>query len=261
MTQKVNLVYFSATGTTARVLNAIGAGLGGDIREYDITHAYSRRQGIEFGAEDLVVVGVPVYGGRVPDFLTEYLTRVRGTQTPAALVVVYGNRDYDDALLELKDIMEAAGFIGIAAGAFIGEHSYTRLVATGRPDQQDLQVARDFGSRVVKILANAKDTGRWPPLSVKGNFPYKERGAKHDAIPHISPDCIECGMCAESCPMQAISWTDFHDIDGAKCIKCCRCVKVCPVQAVSLEDERVERVRQMLIKNHSQVRREPEMFY
>ena len=43
------------------------------------------------------------------------------SQTPAVLVVVYGNRAYDDALLELSDIATGAGFVPLAAGAFVGE--------------------------------------------------------------------------------------------------------------------------------------------
>lgn len=259
MEKRLSLLYFSATGTTARVVQAIGAGIGGAAREYDITNPYSRRQDFNFGPDDLVVVGVPVYGGRVPDFLAEYLARVKGDHTLAVLVVVYGNRDYDDALLELKDIMEGNGFKGIAAGAFIGEHSYTRLVATGRPDQEDLQSARDFGTRVRGKLAGAGNIEKEPQLAVKGNFPYKDRAPKITAIPQLSADCIECGMCAESCPMLAINWKNFQDIDQNKCILCCRCVKICPVQAVSIDHERLDQIRRMLIENFSQVRREPEL--
>lgn len=260
MEKRLSLLYFSATGTTAKVVQAIGEGIGVTAREYDITNPYSRRQDFNFGPDDLVVVGVPVYAGRVPDFLAEYLARVKGDHTPAVLVVVYGNRDYDDALLELKDIMAGNGFQGVAAGAFIGEHSYTRQVATGRPDREDLQIARDFGARIREKLAVAGNIEKAPQLTVKGNFPYKERGPKINTIPRLSTDCIECGMCAESCPMLAINWKNFHDIDQAKCILCCRCVKICPVQAVSIDHERLEKVRQMLIKNHSQIRREPELF-
>jgi len=259
MDKIVNLLYFSATGTTARVVQAIGEGLGGAVRERDISHPYGR-QDFRFGPQDLVVAGVPVYGGRVPDFLVDYLGRLQGERTLAVCVVVYGNRDYEDALLELKDTIENHGFTAIAAGAFIGEHSYTRLVGTGRPDQQDLRIARDFGVRVGKKLDALIAGQAGPELVVKGNFPYRERAPKIPAVPVIGADCLECGMCAESCPMQAINWKNFHDIDGAKCILCCRCVKICPVQAVSIDHEKLDRVRQMLIAQYSQVRREPELF-
>lgn len=258
MDKLVNLLYFSATGTTARVVQAIGEGLGSTVRECDISHPYSR-QDFSFGRQDLVVAGVPVYGGRVPDFLVDYLARVKGDQTLAVCVVVYGNRDYDDALLELKDTMEGNGFLVIGAGAFIGEHSYTRLVGTGRPDRQDLEQGRQFGRRLRQKLA-AINPGQEVPLAVKGDFPYKERTPKIPAIPVIGADCLECGMCAESCPMQAINWKNFHDISEGKCILCCRCVKICPVQAVSVDHEKLDRIRQTLIAQCSQVRREPELF-
>src|SRR5690606_23151552 len=108
-----------------------------------------------FSEDDLVIIGVPVYAGRVPEFLSKYfLSKIRRNNTYAVFIVVYGNRAYDDALLELKNIFESNGFIGIAGGAFIGEHSYTEKLATGRPDGNDLNTAYKFGVDVREKINN-----------------------------------------------------------------------------------------------------------
>jgi flavodoxin len=104
--KQLNLLYFSATDTTAQVVKAVGNSMGTSSREYNLTLPSSREQDIVFGENDVVIVGVPVYAGRVPGFLTDYFTRVKGNNTAAVFIVVYGNRHYDDALLELKDIFE-----------------------------------------------------------------------------------------------------------------------------------------------------------
>lgn len=260
MDRQLHLLYFSATGTTARVVKAIAEGMNARGKEYDLTVPFYRARDVNYGENDVVIVGSPVYGGRIPDFLAECLARVKGRQTPVVLVVVYGNRDYDDALLELKNILEPNGFIGIAGAAFIGEHSYTNKVATGRPDQADLKIAREFGARIKVKLAGLKDITATPRLIVKGNFPYKDRAAKLWTAPKIDERCTQCGMCAEQCPMQAINWNDFSDIDAGKCIQCCSCVKRCPVGAISLNHERIDKIRQMLITNFGAIRKEPEIF-
>src|SRR6056297_3543569 len=119
--------------------------LGSINKEYDITLEKNRKNSIKFNEGDLVIFGVPVYSGRVPDLLLEYFNKIKGNNTKAVFVVVYGNRDYDDALLELKDIFENNGFENIASAAFIGEHSYTKKVAKNRPDEKDIKTALNFG--------------------------------------------------------------------------------------------------------------------
>ena len=93
------------------------------------------------------------------------------------MVVVYGNREYEDALLELKNLAIEQGFSRVAAGAFIGEHSYSRdstPIAVGRPDEADLNKAKEFGERVLKKLLDNRELDHLPTLEVPGNFPIKK---------------------------------------------------------------------------------------
>ena len=60
-----------------------------------------------------------VFAPRVAETAMERLGKIRGKQVPAILIVVYGNRDYEDALIELRDYACEAGFIPVAAAAFI----------------------------------------------------------------------------------------------------------------------------------------------
>ena len=73
---------------------------------------------MDFGPDDLVLFGVPVYGGRIPSPAVQTLRRMQGSRTPAVLVAAYGNREYDDALLELADIAAA----GRTAAVFCACH-------------------------------------------------------------------------------------------------------------------------------------------
>jgi ferredoxin len=260
MNKQLNLLYFSATGTTAKVVKEIAAGIGGGFKEYDITMPLSRENGLNFGSDDLVIVGVPVYAGRVPSFLTDYFSRVKGSKTSAIFVVVYGNRDYDDALLELKDTFEGNGFIGIAGGAFIGEHSNTRKVGTNRPDAEDLKIAGNFGSKISDKLGKAENTLHTKGLIVKGNFPYKEKAPKQPIAPETNENCTNCGICAKNCPMGAIDFSDYKNVDASKCIRCSSCVKRCPVNAKAINNEFVRKFTERLIENFASVRHEPELF-
>jgi len=257
--KQLNLLYFSPTDTTAKIVQAVGSGIGENVSAIDLTLQKDRQKDLVFGCNDLVIVGVPVYSGRVPEFLIDYFEKVKGDHTLAIFIVVYGNRGYNDALLELKDTFEKKGFIGIAGGAFIGEHSYTTKVGTGRPDLEDLTVARNFGRDIQAKLKGIHDYAQIKTLHVKGNFPYKERMGIR-VVPVTNDACIECGVCAEHCPMYAIDSSSFRDIDADLCLKCSRCIKRCPVSAKSYSDEKFNKMIQSLIDNVSTVRNEPELF-
>jgi ferredoxin len=257
MDKQLSLLYFSATGSTAKIVKRISDSIGKIENEYDITLSGNRQVELTFDSNDLVIVGVPVYAGRVPSFLSNYFSKVKGNNTKVIIIVVYGNRDYDDALLELKDIFERNGFIGIAGGTFIGEHSYTTKLATGRPDVTDLNFAVEFGRKIREKLNDGTERN---DLIVKGKFPYKEKKPVQLIAPVTTDNCIECGICANHCPMEAINFSNYKAIDASKCIKCCSCIKKCPVAAKSINDETFIKFTQGLIDNFSSVRHEPEFF-
>lgn len=260
MDKQVNLLYFSATDRTSKIVKAVAEGIGGrNVKEYNITLPDNRIREIAFGENDLVIIGVPVYMGRVPAFLSDYFTKITGNNTAAVFIAVYGNRDYDDALLELKDTFERKGFLGIAGGAFVGEHSNTEKVGTGRPDADDLNTANEFGIEIkMKLLSS--DLSEVPKLFVKGSFPYKEIKVTPPMIPQTNDQCTHCGSCAKYCPMGAIDFNDFCEIDTTKCINCSSCVKRCPVGAKSINHELFLKITQGLIDNFSAIRHEPDLF-
>ena len=173
---KIRAVYFSPTGTTRKIVTATAKGLSRalktDLEEYDFTLPKARTQSLRFTDSDLVVFGTPVYAGRVPNVLLPYLNTMQGNGALAVPVVLFGNRDYDDALIELRDILENNGLHTIAAGAFVGEHSFSRILAKDRPDMKDMDIVDEF---VRKISEKYKTDTLSHPIPVSGT-PYPYRG-------------------------------------------------------------------------------------
>ncbi len=221
---KVTTLYFSATYTTRRVVEAVATTISGEVVAYDITNDPATNE-ITIPADELLVVGVPVYAGRVPAMAVERLRRFKGHNTPVILVVVYGNRHYDDAVLELHDIITACGFRTIAAGAFIARHSIFPKVATSRPDADDIAQIKDFATTATALLADGCGD-----IELPGNKPYKVPGGI-PIWPTASRKCTACGACARLCPARAIDAASPRWVDKEKCIKCGRCIVVCPAKA------------------------------
>ena len=133
-------LYFSPTGGTRTYVRAVAAAMPHMGGEVDLTRPEERRKVHMFGADDVVVLGVPVYYGRVPE-VPGLLDGLQGEETPAVLLAVYGNRLIDDALAELSDLCAARGFRPLAAGALVAPHTFSAKVAMGRPNAGELAAA------------------------------------------------------------------------------------------------------------------------
>ena len=202
--------------------------------------------------------------GRVPALLQNWFNKIEANNTPVVCVVVYGNRVYDNALLELNDILLKRGCIPIAGGAFIGEHSFSNSqtpVAAFRPDSNDLDICKAFGIRINRLLTEAKSLTGLPKVTLPGNYPYGgvTRLWSVDFL-FVSDRCEQCGKCAEVCPMEAINPINSRDIDIDKCISCCACIKNCPNKARSMKDSKVKDASMRLYHNCKE-RKEPELFF
>jgi len=257
---RATLIYFSPTGTTKKIVEGIAAGLGaGAPGHINLTLPSFRTAAMEI-QQGLSIIGVPVYAGRVPEETVRRLGSIRGDRTPAVLVVVYGNRAYDDALLELRDLSVKQGFLPVAGCTFIGEHSFATVdvpIANGRPDEDDLKRAGEFGGLIRKKLSAGHPD---QPLHVPGNFPYKERSGLGNISPVTREDlCILCGTCASLCPAGAITVDEAVSTDRSACIRCCACVKNCPSAARAMEEPSVRTIAEWLSTSFRD-RKEPEFF-
>lgn len=262
--KSVRIIFFSPTGTTRKVLDGIAGGLDvKTVERIDLTPARARTLQRRELDDTLTLIGTPVYTGRVPVQMAAALRNIKTPGVPAALVVVYGNRAYEDALLELKTIAAEAGFRPVAAAAFVGEHSFSTKeipIASGRPDAEDLEKARLFGGRIRRILGSGTLLRDLSTLDVPGNLPYRARASLGVTPESAENVCAHCGKCGETCPQEAI--TVFEDrvfTDMEECILCCACIKTCPSGARHA-DPKVTQFGQKLALQFRD-RKEPEFFF
>lgn len=224
----VYAMYFSPTGSTKRIVQLL-AGEFGDYQQIDLS-----KRGEDFhqtlAPDDLCIIGVPSYGGRVPAVALERMKALRGTNTAAVLVAAYGNRAYDDTLKELEEQAVSGGFHCVAAIAAVAEHSVMHQFAAGRPDAADQAELAQFAQ---KIRLHMQDTSPDKKLALPGSAPYREyKGIP--LKPRAGKKCTECGQCARLCPVGAIPLDQPKKTDTSRCISCMRCIKVCPQQARSV---------------------------
>lgn len=232
-------IHFSPTGGTKKVADILAGALGDVWQEIDLCRENTP---MTLGTEDLCLISVPSYGGRVPGVNLERLRRITGNGAKAILVCVYGNREWDDTLTELQDVLEELGYVCIAAVAAVAEHSMFRQFAAGRPDADDAAELADFASKIRAKL----ESGIVGPIEMPGKHgdykPFPGGAFK----PEGGESCNGCGVCAELCPVGAIDSANLRGVDRDKCISCMRCIAVCPNHARAVDATVVAAVAQRL---------------
>lgn len=215
---KATVICFSPTGNSRASALAMANAVADEVEILDLTASAALRM---FSPADFVIFSAPVYGGRIPYVAAERFAALTGNGTPCILVASYGNRHYDDALLEMADIAAEQGFTVRGAAAVIGRHTYGEI-QTDRPNEADFAEMRDFARRVIARPADA------PAPAIPGNRPYKEGGRGGKFRPLTGDNCVRCGLCARECPTHAIG-EDCSSVSDA-CLSCFRCIRRCPVK-------------------------------
>lgn len=229
---KASVVYFSPTDSTKNVALQVLAGFEMPTEVVDLTAHSNVLEKENYAYDEVAIFATAVHGGRVPTVFMNKLQSISGRNTPVVLIVTYGNRDYEDALLEMKDFVEKRGFIVIGAAAVIAEHSIMRSVATDRPNLDDVVEINNFTNQLLFKIEQGDDIVDMD-VEVPGNFPYRIYSGV-PLKPKASRKCDKCGECATLCPVEAISVANPSKTDKDTCISCLRCVKVCKNSARQL---------------------------
>ncbi|WP_101772248.1 EFR1 family ferrodoxin [Peptostreptococcus faecalis] len=252
MLKKVDFYYFSPTGGTKKVGEVFSKAIAKEVSMIDLGKKETIKKEVE---SDVIVVALPVFGGRVPSIVVKKLKDLVGSGKKAITLVVYGSRAYEDALVELNDAIEESKFKIVASGAFVAEHSISSVVGRGRPDDQDILEIKDFAKKVNNKLAlNMSDN-----IVVPGNHTYKDEMVI-PATPIYLDSCTICGKCIDVCPTEAIEIRNGKiETDKNKCILCMACISECPEKARILPPPVQEKMDEKL-SPLKDIRRKNEIF-
>ncbi len=257
--KRIVAAYFSPTGNTEQLAKAMAdavreaAGL--PVETIDFTLPDARAAQYSLAADDLLIIGLPVYAGRLPNKILPFVQEnLKGDSTLSLAFVCYGNRAFDDGLSELVYEQKNAGFRPIAAAAFATQHAFATSLAAGRPNEADLEEAKAFARDVWAKIERAGE------ITVDGSTPPGPyyRPKRMDGEPAVflkakpltdAEKCVGCGTCARVCSMGSIDPSDVTSVPGI-CIKCQACVTHCPVGAKYFDDPDFLSHKEMLETNY-----------
>lgn len=250
-----NLIIFSPTGGTEKAAMMLASSLSPNTKVFDLTDTKLKAVNLPAEKDAVAVIAMPSYGGRVPGLAAERMNNIHADGMPCVLLCVYGNRAYEDTLVEMQDLAEQCGFTVVAAVAAIAEHSIMHQYAANRPDKEDAQNLKQIGVKISQKLAQGQIN---QSFTIPGNRPYKKAGGV-SLVPKATSACVSCGLCAEMCPAGAISKTKLNSADSKKCISCMRCVVKCPHSARKINGAMVS-AASLAIKKVCSIRKECELY-
>lgn len=257
MEGNVTQIYFSPSGSTQKVSELFCKNITDNVATVDLLKNKTPIQ-TQFTKNDLVVFSTPVFAGRVPVNFAKQLGNFKGRNTPAVAIVTYGNRDYDDSLAELFDILTEGGFKVVGALAFVARHSVFPKVAEKRPDEKDILLINRFANFCTEKIAKGKIDSNFV-IPIKGNRPYKKTEPL-PLTPKTGKACINCGLCASLCPVDAIDEQNPYFTSSNKCIACTACIFNCPQNARSFKGPLYAVSNRYFQKKYTE-RKEPEIFF
>lgn len=248
----IEKIFFSPSATTKKVVEEIANNFGHKKESFDLLNFNSEK---EFTSDDIAVVGMPVFAGRIPKTARERLEKIKGDNTPAIAVVNYGNAHVTDALLELVDLLKENNFNVVAAASTVSHHSIFDGVAVGRPDSDDLEKINDFAKKCAEKIESCEGLSS----EIPGNRPYVDYKQLPFTVSCDETLCAFCYDCVSACPENAIPDDDPIDTDLDLCSRCSACIHICPEDARMFSGEAFE-AKKPEFENANSERKEPEFY-
>ncbi|WP_405277206.1 ferredoxin [Methanobrevibacter sp.] len=248
----VTKIFFSPSGTTKQVVDQIASSFTSKKETCDLLNFNSSK---DFANDDIVIVGMPVFAGRIPKSGRERLSQLKGDNTKAIAVVNYGNAHVSDSLLELVDLLRENNFNVIAAASTISHHSIFDGVAVGRPDASDIEKINEFAKKCMEKI----ESGESLESEIPGNRPYTDYKQLPFVISTDDALCSFCYDCVSICPEKAIPDDDPIETDLDLCSRCTACIHICPEDARMFTGEAFEAKKPAFEQANSE-RKEPEFY-
>ncbi|MBQ9691310.1 MAG: EFR1 family ferrodoxin [Eggerthellaceae bacterium] len=247
-TTTVHELYFSPTGKTFGVVDLVAQEISHSmnvaLKKMNITLPQSRKRDLYFSKHDIVILGFPVYAGKLPNKILPFIkNNIHFHGARVVALVTFGNRSFDNALAELTYIVAENGGELMGAAACVVPHVFSATLGEGRPNASDVADIKDFAHRTIERIYKEKNLScadvsgdaeapYYTPLGIDG-APVMFLKAKPKTY---ASRCVDCKKCAHLCPMAAIDLICTHEVPGT-CIKCQSCVQVCPHGAKYFDDE------------------------
>ena len=244
---RVLILYFSATGNTAKMAKVINdefKEMGAEVESKDITPYSERSKKVNLEPYQAVIFGAPIHSWRAPRVVREWLRTLDGQGKKCAMFFTYGGFCVHPTHYSTRKILNEQNFVVVSSAEFLGAHTFNLggwKAMEDRPDASDIDIAKEYAVRTYKRFTG-EDPGILGELE-KTEYTEEQLDSietfRFNVLTQLptrsGEECSMCGVCEESCPTGAMD-AESGESDKEKCIACLACVADCPDSVLKVND-------------------------
>lgn len=265
---KACIVYYSQTGNTRKVAQAIAEGIRETGAQCDLLPV--KEAGTETLEQyQLVGIGSPVWCGAEPPNVREFILKLPPQEGRHAFCFCTHGVMPEHYFPVVTRRLKCKGFTVIGFRGWFGSVHFqiapSPYYTEGHPDEVDLKDAQEFGREMVhrsqkisqghlELIPPLPDYVYTPQLWVLTEF-YRYGHNPHGRMSYDPEKCRypQCKLCIENCPMGYIDFSKEvrrFGSKGTECdmwLGCTFCEMICPTGAISCDWEAfLEESKQLL---------------
>ena len=229
------VLYFSGTGNSRYAAKKIAQITGDEL----VSIGQKIKSG-DFGEirseKPLVFVG-PVYAGRLPRVMEDYIRKVKFSGTQRAYFVVTCAQMPWDTVQYVEKLCAEKGFASLGFNSVVMPQGYIAGGGT-QPKEVNDRILEEAEPKINSIAETIRKKQMLP----------KEQPGKAMMSRVLNPimysmmisakgfrateKCTGCGKCAQRCPLNNIRLTNGKPVWGNQCTHCMACIAGCPQEAI-----------------------------
>jgi flavodoxin/ferredoxin len=276
------IIYFSLTGNTRKIAEAIYKGICGIGEKCDIRNLKEVNMQ-SLPGYDLIGIGSPVHYAEplnVRNFIKQ-MPVLKGKHC----FIFYTHATWPEVFLpSILEILQPKGMITIGSGHWYGEHIDQQFPfpypTAGHPDKIDIEEAGQFGREMVDRSRRISDgetqlipdypIGRETGIQIAEEVLFRcidptlkaRFGPEFDKATHppkafkkiarlnmVKCRYPECTVCMDHCPMNGIDFSKIPIRFAEPCMNCLFCEMICPHGAIEVDFEESSKLYCWATKN------------
>ena len=243
------VLYFSGTGNSRYVAKKIaeitGDGLvsiGQKLKDEDFSEIYSEKS--------FVFVG-PVYAGRLPRVMEEYIRKVKCSGTKKAYFVVTCAQTPWDTVQYVEKLCTEKGFSLLGFQSIVMPQGYIAGGGT-QPKAINDTILKEAEPKILSIAETIRDKQLLPKeqpgkaMMSKVLNPIMYSMMIRAKSFRVTDKCTGCGKCEQLCPLNNVKLENGKPTWGDRCTHCMACIAGCPHEAIEYGNKTVGKPRYYL---------------
>lgn len=243
------VLYFSGTGNSRYVARRI-AEISGD----EIISIGKKIKGGDYGEirseRPFVFVG-PVYAGRLPRVMEEYIRKVNFCGTQKTYFVGTCAATPWVTVQYVEKLCAEKSFSLLGFNSIVMPQGY--LVGGGtQPKEVNDKVLSEAEPRIIAIAETIRDRQMLPKEQPGKSIMSKVLNPIMYAMMisaksfRVTEKCNSCGICEQRCPLNNVKLTDGKPVWGKECTHCMACIAGCPCEAIEYGKKTIGKPRYYL---------------